>query len=101
MARGTRTRVKLSDVFDYATELFEALSIPNSDDRKTVGRMKKFLNFVGLSVDPEGSFLYAMRRTRTTKEMFEVLERFLLDNRRQDFALKPYFGLTARPSCEG
>jgi tRNA-dihydrouridine synthase len=91
---------KLTDVFDYATELFEALSFPNSDDRKTVGRMKKFLNFVGLSVDSEGGFLYAMRRTRTPKELFEVLERFLHDNRRQDFALKPYSGLTARPSCE-
>ena len=47
---------QLNDVFDYIMELFEALASPISDDRKTVGRMKKFLNFIGLSVDPKEAF---------------------------------------------
>ncbi len=91
---------QLNDVFEYIMELFEALASPISDDRKTVGRMKKFLNFIGLSVDPQGGFLHAMRRTRTSSELFAVMERFLKVNPQQPFALKPYSGLIARPGCE-
>ena len=43
------------------------------EERKSVARMKKFLNFVGLSVDPEGKFLIEMRRALTKKRPFQCL----------------------------
>ena len=63
-----------------------------------VGRMKKFLNFVGLSVDAGGEFLYAMRRSRTRDELFLVCERFMISEGREemDFPLEPFEGLASR-----
>ena len=64
--------------------------------------MKKFLNFVGLGVDPKGEFLFSIRRSNTQKELFEIFERFLLLNgkREEKMPLSPFSGLVARPSCE-
>jgi hypothetical protein len=61
-------------------------------EESLVGRMKKFLNFVGLSVDSEGEFLFHMRRTRTRADLFRVCRRFMLDEGRggQNYSLEPF-----------
>jgi len=69
-------------------------------ERAHVARMKKFLNFVGQSVDPEGKFLHDMRRAMNAAELFEVCDRHLLARGDEPFADEPYPGIVARPNCE-
>ncbi len=93
---------KLLDVYDYIEELYACLSKPEIDERKNVGRMKKFLNFVGLSVDQGGGFLHGMRRAQTRQELFDVCSLYLREKGNDDrlFNLEPFEGLIARPSSE-
>ena len=62
--------------------------------------MKKYLNFVGQSVDGTGAFLHDMRRTETASELFAVCDRHLLTDPEKEFSLEPYPGVVARPNCE-
>jgi hypothetical protein len=62
--------------------------------------MKKFLNFVGQSVDPDGAFLHDMRRAMTEAELFAVCARHLADRADRAFSSEPYAGVVARPNCE-
>jgi hypothetical protein len=64
--------------------------------------MKKFLNFVGLSVDADGKFLHQMRRAQTKKELFGVCDDYLMNQGQsvKYFNSEPFEGLVARPSSE-
>ena len=62
--------------------------------------MKKYLNFVGQGVDPDGRFLHDMRRAMTERELFAVCDRHLLAEPARPFADEPYAGVIARPNCE-
>jgi len=42
-----------------------------------VQRMKKYLNYLGMAVDPEGEFLHRIRRVATRPDFFRVCEEFL------------------------
>lgn len=102
----------LGDVHGYAHALYRATAAgfhePNGPghgdaterERAHVARMKKFLNFVGQSVDPAGAFLHAMRRAMTEAELFGVFDRHLADHAARPFAAEPYPGVVARPNCE-
>lgn len=90
----------LGDVRGYVERLFRATQDPKVPERAHVNRMKKFLNFVGQSVDPTGAFLYDMRRTQTEAELFTVCDRHLLAEPEKPFADEPYPGVIARPNCE-
>lgn len=92
--------VYLHQVYDYVEKLFAATKNEKVPEPAHVNRMKKFLNFVGQSVDPEGAFLYDMRRTRTANELFSVCSRHLLQSPDTLFADEPYPGVIARPNCE-
>jgi len=96
------TRVTLADVRDYVERLYRATQAPDIPERAHVNKMKKYLNFVGQSVDPEGAFLHAMRRAQTESELFTVCDLHLLDDdaATRDFAVEPYAGVIARPNCE-
>ena len=65
-----------------------------------MGKMKKYLNFVGQSVDADGAFLHAMRRALTEAELFAVCDQHLLAEPGRLFATEPYPGIIARPNCE-
>jgi len=95
-------RPKLGDVYEYVDDLYLSLVKPDVEERKSVARMKKFLNFVGLSVDSEGKFLYEMRRALTKSDLFRVCSCYLLDNGKESqlFNIQPFDGLVARPSSE-
>ena len=95
-------RPTMSDVNDYIMELYASIEKPGVVETKSVGRMKKFLNFVGLSVDPDGQFLHGMRRVQTKKELFDVCSTFLIKEGRAEqlYNLEPFEGLVARPSSE-
>lgn len=93
-------RPTLKDVHTYVHDLYIALDDPGVPDFQRLSLMKKFLNFLGQSVDPEGKFLHAMRRTQTVKELFEVCDTFCLADPEVAFELEPYPNVVARPNCE-
>lgn len=92
----------LADVYDYIERLWEATSAPEFEDFAHAAYMKKFLNFVGQGVDPEGAFLKRARRARDGKELFAICEEHLLTSEARDrpFASEPYDGVVARPNHE-
>ena len=92
----------LADVYSYIQSLFDALAKEGMTEEKHVARLKKFLNFIALSVDDQGAFLYQMRRARLRSEMDSVCRKYLLDEGKADqlMNLSPYQGLLARPSTE-
>ncbi len=95
-------RPTLADVRTYIDQLWEATDSPGQHPQGHVARMKKFLNFIGQSVDPAGGFLHDMRRARTPDTLFAVCDRYLIEsgNAEEAFADEPYPGLLARPTRE-
>lgn len=94
-------RPTLADVRDYIQHLYHATQTPEIPERAHVNKMKKYLNFVGQSVDAVGAFLHEMRRAETERDLFAICDRHLLgDNAAREFPLEPYSGVIARPNCE-
>ena len=91
---------KLADVRDYIERLYRATQLPDLPARLHVNKMKKYLNFVGQSVEPTGRFIHEMRRTETERELFAVCDRHLLAEPSRAFSPEPYPGVIARPNCE-
>ena len=75
---------------------------PGVPPRLHAGRLKKFLNFVGQSVEPSGQFLKEMRRAPDPDAVLRVCDRYMMDEGKaeQPFADEPYPGLVPRPNCE-
>jgi len=95
------TPVPLREVRRYVDRLREVTAAAGIPERPQVGKMKKYLNFVGQSVDPEGRFLHEMRRAQTFAELFGVCDRHLLADGPEAFlADDPFAGVVARPNCE-
>jgi tRNA-dihydrouridine synthase len=92
--------VPLADVRGYVERLYAATGSPGIPERAHVNKMKKYLNFVGQGVDPDGAFLSEMRRAETETELFAVCDRHLLGGSGRAFAAEPYPGVIARPNCE-
>lgn len=93
-------RIALGDVREYIDRLYRATQVPGLVERFHVNKMKKYLNFVGQSVDPTGAFLHDMRRTESEIELFAVCDRHLLTDASREFSPEPYAGVVARPNCE-
>ena len=94
------TPITLGDVRDYVERLYRATQTPEIPERAHVNKMKKYLNFVGQSVDPNGVFLHDMRRTQSELELFRVCDQHLLADPQREFSAEPYAGVIARPNCE-
>lgn len=90
----------LRDVRGYVEFLYRETKHDQIPEHAHVAKMKKYLNFVGQSVDPEGRFLHDMRRAMTEAELFAVCDRHLLTEPEKPFATEPYAGVIARPNCE-
>jgi tRNA-dihydrouridine synthase B len=93
-------RVTLADVRDYIDRLYRATQLPEVPELAHIAKMKKYLNFVGQSVDPAGAFLHAMRRAETEANLFSVCDEHLLADPIREFSPEPYPGVIARPNCE-
>ena len=65
------------DVLEYVRALYEAVCSPEVRESAQVQKMKKYLNFVGLGVEPTGTFLHDIRRVATKVDFFRVCETFL------------------------
>jgi tRNA-dihydrouridine synthase B len=90
-----------ADVRQYIQELADECCDFAFASEKKAGRLKKFLNFVGLAVDTEGKFLYDMRRTETLEELLRCCDAHLLGEKAtQAYPDEPHRGLLARPTRE-
>lgn len=65
------------DVLDYVHALYHAVSGPEIREPARINHMKKYLNFIGLGVEPSGNFLHAIRRSTTEADFFSICARFL------------------------
>jgi tRNA-dihydrouridine synthase len=91
----------LHDVRVYVQELAEECCDVTRPAEKQAGRLKKFLNFVGLAVDTEGQFLHDMRRTETMTELMRCCDQYLLGEKAaRPYPDEPHRGLIARPTRE-
>ncbi len=92
----------LGDVFSYVRDLEKCVSWDAASPARVAARMKKFLNFIGTGVDPEGAFLRAVRRAGKPSEIFSIAEKFLLAEGQAEklFPADPFPSLCARPNCE-
>jgi tRNA-dihydrouridine synthase B len=93
-------RITLADVRDYIDRLYRATQLPEVPEPAHIAKMKKYLNFVGQSVDPAGAFLHAMRRAETEAGLFSICDEHLLAEPAREFSPEPYPGVIARPNCE-
>ncbi len=76
------------DVLRYLRSLFEAIRIPGAAESGHVQRMKKYLNYIGIGIEPTGKFLHAARRLTTESGFFQLCEEFL--NHDQPMPLEPF-----------
>ena len=90
----------LSDVRIYVDDLLK--SVLSHNVRYSDSRLKKFLNFVGVCVEPTGDFLKQMRRSKGIAELLKVCDNYLIDNGNADkiFPDVAYEGLCSRPNHE-
>jgi len=65
------------DVLEYVRALYETLVEPDLRELSHVQNMKKFTNFIGLWVEPNGRFLHEIRRVKTRADFFRVCEAHL------------------------
>ncbi|MEM9159777.1 MAG: tRNA-dihydrouridine synthase family protein [Verrucomicrobiota bacterium] len=97
---GNVTPTPLSEVFNYIRRLYQAIAKPHIPEKAHVNKTKKFLNFIGQGVDPEGQFLYKVRRAQDEQTLFSICEEFLLNPETEYFSEEPHPGLKARPTRE-
>ena len=91
----------LADVRTYIQELADECCDAAKATEKQAGRLKKFLNFIGLAVDTEGKFLHDMRRTENLPDLLKCCDAHLLGTRAgETYPDEPNRGLIARPTRE-
>ena len=90
------------DLYFYIQKLYEVFYKAEVPEIKQVARLKKFLNFIGLSVDREGMFLYRIRRVKSRLDLDQICQTYLIQGGKatEPMKLRPYEGLIARPSSE-
>lgn len=76
------------DVLQYIRELYRATSPPDFREGSQVQKMKKYMNYLGLGVEPTGKFLHDIRRVTTEAEFFRVCGEFL--DHDQPMPLEPF-----------
>jgi tRNA-dihydrouridine synthase B len=65
------------DVLEYIHALYEAVTVRGLRESSQVASMKKYMNFIGLGVEPSGEFLHTIRRVSTEADFFATCRRFL------------------------
>jgi len=76
------------DVLAYVRALYEAVCSPVAPEPAQVQRMKKYMNYLGLGVEPTGQFLHRIRRVSTKAEFFAACTDFL--DHDQPMLLQPF-----------
>ncbi len=76
------------DVLDYVQTLYEAVCSPDVRESAQVQKMKRYMNFLGVGVEPSGQFLHQIRRVTTKACFLRVCEEFL--NHDEPMLLEPF-----------
>ena len=59
-------------MLSYIAALYEAVCTPDVPEKSQVQKMTKYLNFLGVGVEPSGGFLHDMRGVTTRADLFRV-----------------------------
>ena len=65
------------DVLAYIHTLYEMKWNPQIREISHIQMMKKYLNYIGLGVEPSGRFLHEIRRVNTQSDFFRLCYEFL------------------------
>jgi tRNA-dihydrouridine synthase B len=76
------------DVLDYVQALWDAVTTRGIRESSQVANMKKYMNFIGLGVEPSGEFLHRIRRVDTERDFSAVCREFL--NHDDPMPLQPF-----------
>jgi len=76
------------DVLEYIAALYDAVCTPDVPERSHVHKMKKYVNFIALGVEPSGRFLHDIRRVTTRADFFRACEEFLTHD--EPMPLEPF-----------
>lgn len=76
------------DVLAYVRALYEAVCSPGVRESAQVQKMKKYMNYLGMGVEPGGQFLHRIRRVTTRADFFTVCDEFL--DHDQPMPLEPF-----------
>ena len=60
------------DVLDYVRALYAVTFMPGMHERQQVQKMKKYVNYLALGVEPTGRFLHDIRRAMTEPDFFRI-----------------------------
>jgi tRNA-dihydrouridine synthase len=90
------------DARDYVERLHTSMLNKNVPEKNHLGMLKKFLNFIGLSIDPDGIFLKKMRRAQSLTELFGICDQYMVHTKHANNPIhdEPFDGLLARPNRE-
>ncbi|MDB6019408.1 MAG: dusC 2 [Pedosphaera sp.] len=82
------------DVLQYLRTLYETVRPPDIAELAHVQKMKKYVNYIGLGIEPTGQFLHQIRRVSTEVDFFKICEEYLSHDR--PMPLEPFnLGLKA------
>ena len=76
------------DVLAYVYALYEMRLNPEIREVSHIQQMKKYLNYIGLGVEPSGRFLHDIRRVNTRADFFRLCHEFLDHN--EPMLLEPF-----------
>jgi len=76
------------DVLEYIGALYDAVCTPDVSEISQVQKMKKYVNYIGLGVEPGGRFLHDIRRVTNRAEFFRVCGEFLAHD--EPMPLEPF-----------
>ena len=77
-----------SDVLEYIRSLYDAACVPEAKEAAQVQRMKKYMNYLAMGVEPSGQFLHRIRRATSKSEFFAICDEFLQHD--QPMLLEPF-----------
>jgi nifR3 family TIM-barrel protein len=69
------------DVLKYLRALYDITCPPQIKEVAQVQKMKKYVNYIGLGVEPTGQFLHRIRRVTTEVEFFKICVEYLEHDR--------------------
>jgi tRNA-dihydrouridine synthase len=76
------------DVLSYVLALYNAVCAPEVGESAQVQKMKKYMNYLGVGVEPSGQFLHQIRRVTTRADFVQACETFL--NHDEPMRLEPF-----------
>jgi tRNA-dihydrouridine synthase B len=76
------------EVLNYLRDLFETVRPPQIKENAHIQKMKKYMNYVGMGIEPTGEFLHQIRRITTEVEFFGLCKKYL--DHDQPMPLEPF-----------